>query len=165
VNGFSKTYAMTGWRLGYLAGKNGLVQAAAVVQRTMHGAVSSPTQRAGLAALAGVRQPWQREMHAAYDRRRRLGHQRLAAIPRFQCALPEATFYFWVKVDTSMSSADMAKFFHENGVAVRSGSEFGTAGEGYIRLTFAASDEDILEGIERLGQAADRLPPPVPLET
>lgn len=155
---FSKTYAMTGWRLGYLAGKNSLVKPISAAQRTMHGAVSAPTQRAGLVAIGGVGQSWQREMHAAYDRRRRLGHEALSAVPRFNCALPEATFYFWVGVATSMPSAGMVDFFREHSVAVRSGSEFGTAGEGYIRLTFAASDQDILGGIERLARASEKLP-------
>jgi aspartate aminotransferase len=158
VNGFSKTYAMTGWRLGYLAGKNGLVESAVAIGRTMHGPVSYPTQRAGLAALSGLNQPWLPEMQAAYDRRRRLGHERLSSFSRLRCALPEAAFYFWVQVDTSMSSRDMVAYFLDAGVAVRSGSEFGTAGEGYLRLTFAASDEDIIEGVERLGRAAERLP-------
>lgn len=158
VQSFSKTFAMTGWRLGYLAGKNGLVKAPSDVQRTIHGGVSSPTQRAGLVAIGGVDDPWQHEMHAAYDRRRKLGHAALAKIPRFQCAMPEAAFYYWVKVDTSMSSANMVNYFMDNGVAIRSGSEFGSAGEGFIRLTFAASDEDLLGGIERLGKAVEGLP-------
>jgi aspartate aminotransferase len=149
---------MTGWRLGYLAGKNGLIQGPAAVNRTMQHSVSWPTQRAGLAALAGLNEPWQREMIAAYDRRRRLGHKLLAEIPRFRCALPEAAFYFWVRVESSMTSAELAAHFRERGVAVRSGSEFGSEGEGFIRLTFAASDEEIQEGIRRLGSAAEELP-------
>jgi aspartate aminotransferase len=158
VNGFSKTYAMTGWRLGYLAGKNGLTEPAAAVQRTMNHSISAFSQRAGLAALRGLGGAWEREMLATYERRRRLGHELLAAVPRFRCALPEAAFYFWVKVDSSLSSAEMCSFFRENGVGVRSGSEFGPGGEGYIRLTFAASDEEIAEGIERLARAAEKLP-------
>ncbi len=97
-------------------------------------------------------------MQAAYDRRRRLGHERLSSFSRLACALPEAAFYFWVRVDTSLPAREMVPYFQEHGVAVRSGTEFGTAGEGYVRLTFAASDEDIVEGIERLGRAAERLP-------
>lgn len=158
VQSFSKTFAMTGWRLGFLAGKNGLVQPAVVVQRTMQGAVSHPTQRAALAALAGLERPWQKEQLAAYDRRRRMGHALLTSFPRLACALPEAAFYFWVKVQTSMTSAEMVRYFLEHGVAVRSGSEFGTAGEGYVRLTFAAADEEVREGILRLGRAAQQLP-------
>ena len=158
VQSFSKTYAMTGWRLGYLAGKNGAVGGPAAVQRTMHGTVSAPTQRAGLVAVKSGQGTWQQEMFEAYDRRRKLGHAALSAFPRLHCALPEAAFYFWVRVDTTMPSVDMVRFFTENGVAVRSGTEFGPAGEGHVRLTFAASDEEILEGIERLGRASEKLP-------
>jgi aspartate aminotransferase len=149
---------MTGWRLGYLAGKDGVVQGPAAVQRTMHGTVSAPTQRAGLAAIKGGDGDWQREMLEAYDRRRKLGHAALSRFPRLKCALPEAAFYYWVKVDTSMSAIDMVSFFQDRGVAVRSGTEFGSAGEGHVRLTFAASDEDIVEGIERMGKASEDLP-------
>lgn len=155
---FSKTFAMTGWRLGFLAGKNGAVSGPAAVQRTMHGGVSSPTQRAGLVAIKSSDGAWQQEMFGAYDRRRKLGHAALSKYPRLTCALPEAAFYFWVKVDTTMPSADMVEFFREHGVAVRSGTEFGSAGEGHVRLTFAASDEEILEGIERMGKASEKLP-------
>ena len=158
VQSFSKTFAMTGWRLGYLAGKNQMMKPAAAVQRTMHGAVSAPTQRAGLAAMQYMDGDWLKEMQAAYDRRRKMGTELINSFPRLHCAMPEAAFYFWVKVDTSMTSADMVKYFVEHGVAVRSGTEFGSAGEGYVRLTFAASDEEIREGIQRLGQASDGLP-------
>jgi aspartate aminotransferase len=158
VNGFSKTFAMTGWRLGYLAGKRGLLDGPYLVNRTMQHSVSWPTQRAALAALAGLQEPWYREMIAAYDRRRKLGHQHLSAVPRFTCALPEAAFYFWVKVDTKMPSVQMVNHFQQHGVAVRSGTEFGSEGEGFVRLTFAASDDDILEGVNRMARAADLLP-------
>ena len=158
AHGFSKTFAMTGWRLGYLAGKRKLVAPATAIAQRMHGAVSWPTQRAGLAALGGIHLSWLREMVDAYDRRRKLGHERISRYSRLRCALPEAAFYFWVKVDTPMASKDMVPYFMEHGVAVRSGTEFGSAGEGYVRLTFAASDEDIVEGIDRLGRAAENLP-------
>lgn len=158
VQSFSKTFAMTGWRLGYLAGKGGLIKGPLDVMRTVHSGVNAPSQRAGLAALAKMRDPWAKEMHAAYDRRRVMGTELLNSFPRLHCRLPEAAFYYWVKVDTSMSSADMVGFFLERGVAVRSGTEFGPAGEGYVRLTFAAADEEIREGIERLGRASEDLP-------
>ena len=158
VQSYSKTFAMTGWRLGYLAGKGGMVKGATDVQRTFHGAVNGPTQRAGLAALPHMNDPWAREMHAAYDRRRVMGTELLNSFPRLHCQLPEAAFYYWVRVDTSMSSAEMVDFFMNEGVAVRPGTEFGSAGEGFVRLTFAAADEDIREGIERLGRASEKLP-------
>ena len=158
VQSFSKTFAMTGWRLGYLVGKHGIVKGPADLQRTIHSSVSHPTQRAGLVGLKHMNDAWGREMLAAYDRRRRMGTELLNSFPRLRCALPEAAFYFWVRVDTSMSSSDMLKFFQEHGVAVRSGTEFGSAGEGYVRLTFAAADEEIREGIERLGKASEKLP-------
>jgi aspartate aminotransferase len=158
VQSFSKTFAMTGWRLGYLAGKHGMVQGPAAIVRTIHSNVSAPTQRAGVVALKYMNDPWAREMHAAYDRRRRMGTELLNSFPRLHCALPEAAFYFWVKVETSLSSGEMLGFFMENGVAVRSGTEFGSAGQGYVRLTFAADDEEIREGIERLGRASEKLP-------
>ncbi|MCC7107282.1 MAG: aminotransferase class I/II-fold pyridoxal phosphate-dependent enzyme [Chloroflexi bacterium] len=157
MQSFSKTFAMTGWRVGYVAARGGLTQAITLIHKTAVGPINSMTQRAALVALrAGpeTKRSWLGEMLSVYDRRRGLGQALLERIPRVTSAIPEATFYFWVKVQTSLSSNDLIVYLQDVGrVAVRSGTEFGTGGEGYVRLTFSASDDDLREGIGRMGEA------------
>lgn len=161
LQSFSKTYAMTGWRVGFVAAKSGLSKIAVGLQRTSVGAVNSIGQRAALAALRASPQQadsWFREMLGVYDRRRRMGQALLDQMPRAHNRIPEATFYFWVKVDTSLSSVELIHYLREVGrLAIHSGAEYGAAGEGYIRLSYAAPDEEVREGITRLGEALARL--------
>jgi len=131
VNGFSKTYAMTGWRLGYLIASTKLLDAAHVIHSNSSAGVNWPSQRAGIAALQG---PWQpvAEMIAGYESRRQALLEGLAATPGFEPVLPEGAFYLYVgfRFATPVRSADLTKLLLAEGVAVRSGTEYGPAGEG-----------------------------------
>ncbi|MCC7106757.1 MAG: aminotransferase class I/II-fold pyridoxal phosphate-dependent enzyme [Chloroflexi bacterium] len=161
VQSFSKTFAMTGWRVGFVAAKGGWSRQAAALHWTTTGQVNYIAQRAALAGLRASHatvDAWHRETQTVYERRRLLGQALLEKIPRVHARLPEATFYYWLKVETEMTSAELTRYLREVGrVTVRCGTEFGPAGEGYIRLTFAVSDEQFRDGILRIGEALDRL--------
>jgi aspartate aminotransferase len=151
VNGFSKTYAMTGWRLGYLIAPPPLLQAAHVIHSNCLGAVNWPTQRAGIAALEGPMEPVA-EMMAGYKSRRQALLDGLAGTPGLTPVLPEGAFYVYVGFNfkNPIRSADLVKHLLAEGVAVRSGTEYGPAGEGFLRLTYSATFDDIQKGTERL---------------
>jgi aspartate aminotransferase len=154
VNGMSKAYAMTGWRLGYLAGPAELVREILKVQQHLVTCAASFTQIAGLAALAGGPQGIN-NMVAEYDRRRQLITTALNEIPGVTCPLPEGAFYFFPRVDyKDMNSMDLAKYLLDSAhVAVTPGIAFGDAGEGCIRLTYAISLENLQEAVQRIAKA------------
>lgn len=158
VNGFSKTYAMTGWRLGYLIAPPELLQPAHTIHSNCVAAVNWPAQRAGIAALQGPLEPIA-AMVAGYRTRRQALLQGLAGTPGLKPILPEGTFYLYIRFsfDTRMRSADLAKLLLAEGVAVRSGTEYGPAGEGYLRLSYSATLDDIHHGAERLHRAFENL--------
>jgi aspartate/methionine/tyrosine aminotransferase len=120
--------------------------------------VTAMAQRAALAAITGP-QDSVREMVAAYDRRRHIVHEGLNAIDGITCLKPESTFYAFPNISAlGLSSWDFAKYLvksHE--VAVVPGSIFGKRGEGYVRLSFAADQEKLREGIRRIKEAASAL--------
>jgi len=154
VNGMSKAYAMTGWRLGYLAGPAGLVKEILKVQQHLVTCAASFTQVAGLAALEGGVQAIN-NMVAEYDRRRKMITDALNEIPGIHCPLPEGAFYFFPRVDyKDMSSMELAKYLLDTAhVAVTPGVAFGGAGEGCIRMTYATSMENLQEAVKRLAVA------------
>ncbi len=151
VNGMSKAYAMTGWRLGYIAAPVDLVKEILKVQQQLVTCAASFTQVAGQAALAGGPQAIN-NMVAEYDRRRQLITAALNEIPGVTCPLPEGAFYFFPRVDyKGMDSMEIAKYLLDQAhVAVTPGSAFGQAGEGCIRLTYAISLENLQEAVKRL---------------
>jgi aspartate aminotransferase len=158
VNGFSKTYAMTGWRLGYLIAPPELIHSAHVIHSNCVAAVSWPTQRAGIAALEGPREPVE-AMVAGYHARREAMLLGLAGTPGLRVIAPEGAFYLYIgfRFDVPMPSADLAKRLLAEGVAVRSGTEYGPAGEGYLRLSYSATFDDIREGTGRLHRVFEQL--------
>ena len=151
VNGFSKTYAMTGWRLGYLIAAPRLLTPAHTIHSNCVAAVNWPAQRAGIAALQGPREPID-AMFAGYDARRQAMLEGLAGTPGLRPITPEGTFYLYVgfNFSTHITSAELTKRLLAEGVAVRSGTEYGRAGEGYIRLSYSATFDDIRDGTQRL---------------
>jgi aspartate aminotransferase len=158
VNGFSKTYAMTGWRLGYLVAPTELLQPVHIIHSNCVAAVNWPAQRAGIAALQGPIEPIA-AMVAGYDTRRQAVLQALAGTPGLRPIVPEGTFYLYIgfTFDTLISSADLTKLLVTEGVAVRSGTEYGRAGEGYLRLSYSATLDDIRLGAERLHRVFENL--------
>lgn len=159
LNGFSKAYAMTGWRLGYLAAPAPIVKQVLKVHGHSVTCVTSFGQRGALEALRGP-QEFIGEMLAAYDRRRRLVTDGLNAIPGVRCPLVEGAFYAFPDIrGTGLSSAACAEVLIERaGVAVTPGQAFGAAGEGHIRLSFATSDELLSRAVERMAEALASVP-------
>jgi aspartate aminotransferase len=150
---FSKTFAMTGWRLGYLAGKNGVAANGLAVHRTTANAANAAVQRAGLVALTTPSDA-PAQMLAEYAYRRQMLDDILSRADGLSWRKPEGTFYAFIKYEADLPAREMAAFLLERGVALRSGTEFGPAGEGHVRLSFATSRENIQEGARRLAVAA-----------
>ena len=158
VNGVAKTYAMTGWRVGWLIGPNDIVKAATNLQSHSTSNVANVSQIAALAAVTGDLSAVE-EMKVAFDRRRQLITGLLDAIPGVECPLPEGAFYVYPSVRGLIgrslrgarieSSSQLAGLIlDEAEVAVVPGEAFGTPG--YLRLSYATSDADITEGVGRM---------------
>lgn len=153
INTCSKTFAMTGWRIGYAAARGGLIRNAGVIHRTMVNNINTMAMRAAVAAYT-VETDWQRRMLAEYAARRETMCQMVNAMPGLSCLRPEGAFYVFVRVNVPLSSEALTAHCLEHGVAVRSGTEFGPkGGEGFIRLTFAGEPKEFKPGLERLDKA------------
>ncbi|MEU9347720.1 aminotransferase class I/II-fold pyridoxal phosphate-dependent enzyme [Streptomyces sp. NPDC048278] len=146
---FSKSYAMTGWRVGYLWGPAPVVRAAARVHNTFNGSVNTVVQDAALAAVEHCAEDVTR-MRAAYEQRREIMRAELAAVPGLTLSEPEGAFYQFPRYDVDLPSVEVVAALRAHGVAVRPGSEFGARGEGHLRLSYAASPQSITEGVRRL---------------
>lgn len=146
---FSKSYAMTGWRVGYLAGSADMIAAAARVHNSVNGSVNTAVQRAAVVALKECKDDVKR-MYDVYRERRILMMEGLLAIPGLKLNEPEGAFYCFPSYSLPIPAIDMVALLREQGIAVRPGSEFGAAGEGHLRLSYAASKEAIVEGVKRL---------------
>jgi aspartate/methionine/tyrosine aminotransferase len=162
INGVSKTYAMTGWRVGWLAGPSRVAEAAIRLQSHVSSNVSNVAQAAALAALTGPDDTVD-EMRAAFDRRRNTMVSMLNDVPGVECATPGGAFYTFPNVSgllgvdlagtTATSSLELAALLlDEIQIAVVPGEAFGAPG--YARLSFALADDDLEEGLGRLQQLA-----------
>lgn len=153
---FSKSYAMTGWRLGYLWGPAAAVEAAGRVHASFLGSPNTFVQRAGLVALqqCGVDVARMRE---TYRRRQALMYAELSAIPGLTVQRPEGAFYLFPRYSAPIGSVELVSYLRSYGVAVRPGVEFGAHGEGHLRLSCAASEEHIATGVRRLAAALEAL--------
>jgi aspartate/methionine/tyrosine aminotransferase len=151
LNGFSKLYAMTGWRLGYLIAPKAFIRPLQKVQQNFFISASSISQWAGLAALTKADNDVER-MKGIYDQRRRYMIQRVREIGLGLTVEPAGAFYMLVNVkDFASSSYELAsELLEKAGVGVAPGIDFGKNGEGYIRLSYANSLENIKEGLRRL---------------
>jgi len=158
VNSFSKTYAMTGLRVGYVLGSKELVSPAWLVHQYLVACVDTMAQYVAVAALEGP-QEFVKDMVKEFDRRRKLVVERLSEIEGFRCALPKGAFYVFPSIkDFNMPSERFAEFLlKEAHVAVVPGSSFGSYGEGYIRISYAAAYEQLEEALDRIESAVKRL--------
>jgi aspartate/methionine/tyrosine aminotransferase len=158
VNGVAKTYAMTGWRVGWIIAPPDIAEAAANLQSHATSNVSNVSQRAALAAVSGDLSA-AAGMKAAFDRRRKTIVSMLNEIEGVYCPMPEGAFYAYPAVKGLLgrqydghvidSSADLAAYILEQAeVAVVPGEAFGSPG--YLRLSYALGDDDLVEGITRL---------------
>ena len=158
VNGVAKTYAMTGWRVGWLLGPTDVVKAATNLQSHLTSNVGNVAQRAAVAALEGDLTAVA-EMREAFDRRRRTMVRMLNEVPGVECPEPTGAFYAYPSVKgvlgreiggrTATTSAELAEIILEQAeVAVVPGEAFGAPG--YLRLSYALGDEDLVEGVARI---------------
>ncbi|WP_186419194.1 pyridoxal phosphate-dependent aminotransferase [Bosea sp. CS1GBMeth4] len=153
LNGWSKTYAMTGWRLGFSVWPKPLYDNARKLAVNSHSCVNAPAQWAGLAALTGP-QDAVHAMVAEFDRRRKAVVAGLNALPNVSCATPKGAFYAFPNVSkTGWKAKKLASaLLEETGVATIGGPDFGVHGEGYIRLSYANSLENIERALGRMGE-------------
>ena len=149
LDGWSKTYAMTGWRLGYSVWPEKVAPHAEKLCVNIHSCVNSSAQFAGIAALTGDQSPV-KAMVSAFDERRTVIIDELNKIPGFSCIQPGGAFYAFPNItQTGLQSDELQKkILEEAGVAVISGTSFGEHGEGYLRFSYANSTENILKAVD-----------------
>jgi len=152
LDGASKTYAMTGWRLGWAVWPDALHDKVRKLAVNAWSCVNAPTQYAGIAALQGP-QDCVGEMVAAFDRRRRLVVEGLNRLPGVSCIVPKGAFYAFPNISrTGFKAKELASTVLEKvGVATIGGPDFGVLGEGYMRISYANSAENIRKAIGRIG--------------
>jgi aspartate aminotransferase len=152
LNGWSKTYAMTGWRLGYAVWPGKLYDYARKLSVNLHSCVNASAQYAGLAALTGP-QDAVAAMAAEFDQRRRIVVEGLNRLPGVSCATPKGAFYAFPNIKrTGWLAKPLANaLLDDANVAVIGGPDFGILGEGYLRLSYANSAENILRALDRMG--------------
>jgi aspartate aminotransferase len=153
LNGWSKTYAMTGWRLGYAVWPGKLYDQARKLAVNLHSCVNAAAQYAGLAALTGP-QDAVGSMVAEFDRRRRVVVEGLNRLPGMSCATPKGAFYAFPNIKrTGWKAKPLASaLLEDSGVALIGGPDFGVLGEGYMRVSYANSTENILRALNRIGE-------------
>jgi aspartate/methionine/tyrosine aminotransferase len=153
LNGWSKTYAMTGWRLGYAIWPGKLYDYARKLAVNLHSCVNAAAQYAGLAALTGP-QDAAEKMVAEFDRRRKVVVEGLNRLPGISCATPKGAFYAFPNVKrTGWKAKELANaLLDDAGVAIIGGPDFGVLGEGYVRLSYANSTENIRKALDRMGE-------------
>jgi aspartate/methionine/tyrosine aminotransferase len=156
LDGWSKTYAMTGWRLGYGVWPEALLDGATRLAVNSHSCVNAAAQWAGIAALAGP-QDAVRDMVAAFDRRRRVVVEELNRIPGFRCGTPGGAFYAFPNIaGTGRGAKDLeVALLEEAGVATIAGTSFGIYGEGFLRISYANSTENIRAAADRIRAMLD----------
>ena len=157
LDGLSKTYAMTGWRIGYGVMPEWLADAVSKLMVNSNSCTASFTQRAGIAAIAGP-QDCVAAMVAELRRRRDAFCPGLDQIPGFRCAVPGGAFYAFANVTaTGIPSKELAGYLlEEAGVACLNGGSFGEYGEGYIRFSYANSLANLMEAVERIKKVSVR---------
>lgn len=157
LDGWSKTYAMTGWRMGFSLWPDSLADKARKLAVNAWSCVNAPAQFAGLAALTGP-QTAVEAMVSEFDARRRVIVDGLNALSGVSCLTPLGAFYAFPNIkDTGWKAKELASaLLEETGVATIGGPDFGILGEGYIRLSYANSTENILAALDRIGAFLDQ---------
>jgi len=152
VNGFSKTYSMTGWRLGWLVAPTPLFKEISKVQEHTITCATAFAQKAGVAALRGPTAPLE-AMVKEFRARRDLVLKEIAKIDGLATYHPNGAFYVFPRFEAKIDSGTLCeRILKKASVAVTPGSAFGEAGEGHIRISYAASRDTILEGLRRIAE-------------
>lgn len=157
VNSFSKTYAMTGWRVGYTVGPTELIKAMTLLQESLTSSVNAAAQYAAAVALRSE-QTATEAMRKTYEERRNALVEGLNEIKGVSCIMPEGAFYAFVNIKgTGLTSQDLArKLIEECQVVTTPGDAFGAAGEGYLRISYASSRKVLEEAVERIAGVLGR---------
>ena len=157
-NSLSKSHAMTGWRLGYAAGPGNII---AAMLKMNENTLANPTTFVQYAAIEALRgdQSAVRKMVEVFQQRRDIIYRELNAMPRIHAIKPQGAFYIWVDIrGTGLSSdAFSTRLIREKQVGVTPGNGFGDGGEGYIRMSYALSTEDLMEGMKRIREFIEAL--------
>ena len=158
LDGFSKSYSMTGWRLGYIVGPAPLIQKISTLVVNAFTCIPEFIQRAGIAALTGPTDHHELMM-SSFSKRRELIVNGLNEIPGFRCQMPDGAFYAWVNItETGKTSEELAHYLlHKAGIACLPGTAFGEGGEGYLRFSYATSIDVIAEALPLIKNAVERL--------
>jgi len=153
LNGWSKTWAMTGWRLGWSIWPDQLIDKVRKLAVNCWSCVNAPSQFAGIAAIDGP-QDDVAVMMEAFDRRRKLVVELANGLPGVSCETPKGAFYAFPNIkETGWKAKELASaLLEKSGVATIGGPDFGILGEGYIRLSYANSEENITRALERIGE-------------
>jgi aspartate/methionine/tyrosine aminotransferase len=151
LDGFSKLYAMTGWRLGFGVANRQLIEHFTKLMANSASCTASFVQMAGMAALRGSQTPSQ-QMVAEFRRRRDIIVRGMNDLPMLRCAMPPGAFYVFPNIQaTGRSSTDLAtQLLHDVGIACLSGTAFGQYGEGYLRFSYASSEDNIRKMLIRI---------------
>ena len=151
VNGFSKAYAMTGWRLGYACASGEIIEAMTRIQQSTTTCPVSFVQKAGITALRGPQEQVEK-MVEEYDKRRRFIVEKLNEIDMIRCVMPKGAFYVFPDISglKTPSSEFCLRLLEEKGVSTTPGSVFGECGEGHIRISYASDVQTISEGVKRI---------------
>lgn len=156
LNSFSKTYAMTGWRVGYMVADPPLIKDMVIYHKATTICPNVPAQMACAAAAAGP-QDCVEAMRREYENRKVLVEKKLKQIKGLATPPCEGAFYFFPRFDHARTSAQMTDYLFNKGILVRSGTEFGGGGQKHFRICFSTSMETLELGMERLKQALDEL--------
>ena len=153
ISGFSKTYAMTGWRMGWLIAPKPIFKGVNKIQQHSITHAVSFAQYGALAALTGTQEPVNM-MVKEFEERRNLIMKLMKEIPKFHCDTPKGAFYVFPRYDGKMNSEEMALHLMDKAeVALTGGSSFGKAGEQHLRISYATDKKNIQEGMERIKKA------------
>ena len=157
VSGLSKSFAMTGWRLGWAIAPEDDIKAINKLQSHSISCAVSFVQEAAVEAITGPQQS-KYDMVAEFRRRRDLAMDLISEIPGVECNVPQGAFYIFPKYNRDIPSAKLAEtLLREGHVAVTPGTAFGPGGEGFFRISYAASEEQIREGISRIKNTLSKL--------
>jgi aspartate/methionine/tyrosine aminotransferase len=156
LNSFSKTYAMTGWRVGYMVADALLIKDMVTFHKAMTICPNVPAQMACAAAAAGA-QACVEAMRQEYEKRKDLVEKKLKEIKGLHTPPCEGAFYFFPRFEHAWTSQQMTEYLSSKGILVRSGTEFGASGQKHLRICFAASMETLEAGMDRLKRALDEL--------
>ena len=157
-NGFSKAFAMTGWRLGAVIGPSHIIEKMRLLLETTSSCVPPFIQKAGIEAIEGD-QSLQKQMYKEYEARRDLIVNGINSIPGLSCVIPGGAFYVFMNIkETRMTSSEFCDYMLEDaGVAMLPGNDFGEFGEGFVRICYAVGQNKINDAIERIKISINKL--------